>query len=179
MSRIGKKPILIPNQVKVSVSGQHVVVEGPLGKLEADVRREVGVEVKDSQICVSLREETRQGRAFHGLTRALINNMVIGVTQGYEKKLEIFGTGYLAAIQGKVLQLRVGFANEIQCPIPDGVDVKCKDQQHIEIKGIDKQRVTQFAASVRAVRKAEPYLGKGIKYEGEAIRRKESKAAKK
>jgi len=111
----------------------------------------------------------------------LINNMVVGVSRGYEKKLEIFGTGYLASIpEGKkVLQLRVGFANEIQCPIPDGIEVKCRDQQHVEIKGIDKQKVSQFAASVRAIRAAEPYLGKGIKYEGEVIRRKESKAQKK
>lgn len=179
MSRIGKKPIQIPDKVKVTVNGQHVVAEGPLGKLEMNVRPEISVEDKDGQIVLAPKVETRQARAFHGLTRALINNMVVGVSQGYEKKLEIFGTGYLAAIQGSVLQLRVGFANEIQCPIPEGVEVKCKDQQHVEIKGIDKQKVTQFAATVRAVRKAEPYLGKGIKYEGEVIRRKESKAQKK
>ena len=179
MSRIGKKPIQIPDKVKVNINGQLVAVEGPLGKLEMLARPEISVEIKDGQIIVATKVETRQARAFHGLTRALINNMIIGVSQGYEKKIEIFGTGYLAAIQGKVLQLRVGFSNEIQCSIPDGVDVKCKDQQHVEIKGIDKQAVTQFAASVRAVRAAEPYLGKGIKYEGEAIRRKESKAQKK
>ena len=179
MSRIGKKPILIPDKVKVSVNGQQVETEGPLGKLELTVRPEISVENKDGQITVVPKTATRQSRALHGLTRALINNMIIGVSQGYEKKLEIFGTGYLAAIQGKVLQLRVGFANEIQCPIPDGVEVKCRDQQHVEIKGIDKQKVTQFAASIRAVRAAEPYLGKGIKYEGESIRRKEGKAQKK
>jgi len=179
MSRIGKKPIPVPDKVKVNINGQNVVAEGPLGKLEMAVRPEISVENKDGQIIVAPKVATRQARAFHGLTRALIYNMIVGVTQGYEKKLEIFGTGYLAAIQGKVLQLRVGFANEIQCPIPDGVEVKCKDQQHVEIKGIDKQKVTQFAATVRAVRAAEPYLGKGIKYEGEVIRRKESKAQKK
>jgi large subunit ribosomal protein L6 len=179
MSRIGKKPIPVPDKVKVHINGRHVVVEGSLGKLEMTARPEILVENKDGQIIVSPKVTTRQGRAFHGLTRALINNMIVGVTQGYEKKLEIFGTGYLAAIQGKVLQLRVGFANEIQCTIPDGLDVKCKDQQHVEIKGIDKQKVSQFAATVRAVRAAEPYLGKGIKYEGEVIRRKESKAQKK
>jgi large subunit ribosomal protein L6 len=179
MSRIGKKPIPVPDQVRVSINGQHVAVEGALGKLEMTVRPEISVENQDGQIVVVPKVATRQARAFHGLTRALINNMVVGVSQGYEKKLEIFGTGYLAAIQGKVLQLRVGFANEIHCPIPDGLDVKCKDQQHVEIKGIDKQKVTQFAATVRAVRAAEPYLGKGIKYEGEVIRRKESKAQKK
>ncbi|MCL2117167.1 MAG: 50S ribosomal protein L6 [Planctomycetaceae bacterium] len=179
MSRIGKKPIQIPDKVKVSINGQQIEIEGPLGKLEMPVRPEISVENKDGQILVVPKIETRQARAFHGLTRALINNMVVGVSQGYEKKLEIFGTGYLAAIQGNVLQLRVGFANEVHYPIPDGLDVKCRDQQHVEIKGIDKQRVTQFAATVRAVRTAEPYLGKGIKYEGEVIRRKESKAQKK
>jgi len=179
MSRIGKKPIPVPDKVKVNINGQNVVAEGPLGKLEMAARPEIFVENKDGQIIVAPKVATRQGRAFHGLTRALLNNMIVGVTQGYEKKLEIFGTGYLAAIQGKVLQLRVGFANEIQCPIPDGLEVKCKDQQHVEIKGIDKQKVSQFAATVRAVRAAEPYLGKGIKYEGEVIRRKESKAQKK
>ncbi|MCL2622047.1 MAG: 50S ribosomal protein L6 [Planctomycetaceae bacterium] len=179
MSRIGKKPILIPGKVKVSINGQCIEVEGPLGKLEMMARPEISVEIIDGQLVVAPKVPTRQARAFHGLTRALINNMVFGVSQGYEKKLEIFGTGYLAAIQGKVLQLRVGFANEIHYTIPEGLEVKCRDQQHVEIKGIDKQKVTQFAATVRAVRKAEPYLGKGIKYEGEVIRRKEGKAQKK
>ena len=179
MSRIGKKPIPVPGKVKVAIDGQHVAVEGPLGKLEIDIRPEIAVENKDGELIISPRIPTRQARALHGLTRALVNNMVVGVTQGYEKRLEIFGTGYLAAVQGKVLQLRVGFANEIQCEIPEGVEVKCKDQQHVEVKGIDKQKVMQFAATVRAVRKAEPYLGKGIKYEGEVIRRKEGKAQKK
>ena len=179
MSRIGKKPIPIPDKVKVNINGTRVEVEGPLGKLEMTSRPEISVENKDGQIVVAPKVATRQARAFHGLTRALVNNMIIGVSQGYEKKIEIFGTGYLAAIQGKVLQLRVGFANEIHYAIPDGLDVKCRDQQHVEIKGIDKQKVSQFAATVRAVRTAEPYLGKGIKYEGEVIRRKESKAQKK
>jgi len=179
MSRIGKKPIYIPDKVKVNVIGRNVEVEGPLGKLEMSMCPEISVENNDGQIVVIPMVATRQAHAFHGLIRALINNMIVGVSQGFEKKIEIFGTGYLAAIQGKVLQLRVGFANEIQCPIPDGVEVKCRDQQHVEIKGIDKQKVMQFAATVRAVRRAEPYLGKGIKYEGEVIRRKESKAQKK
>ena len=128
MSRIGKKPIPIPDKVKVAINGQHIAVEGPLGKLEMDVRPEIAVENNAGELIVSPKVETRQARAFHGLTRALVNNMVVGVSQGYEKKLEIFGTGYLAAIQGQVLQLRVGFANEIHCRIPEGVEVKCKDQ---------------------------------------------------
>ena len=177
MSRIGKKPIPIPEKIKVDIQGRHIVVEGPLGKLEYDFRPEMSVACEDNQIIVKPVMQTRETGAFHGLTRALIQNMVIGVAQGYEKKLEIFGTGYIAAVQGNILQLRVGFANEIHCKIPEGLDVKCPDQQHVIVKGIDKQKVTQFAAEVRAVRKAEPYLGKGIKYDGEAIRRKVGKAA--
>lgn len=177
MSRIGKKPIPIPEKVKVDIQGRHIVVEGPLGKLEFDCRPEIAFVCENNEIVVSPTMQTREANAFHGLTRALIQNMVIGVTQGYEKKLEIFGTGYLAAVQGNILQLRVGFANEIHCKIPEGLDVKCTDQQHVVVKGIDKQKVTQFAAEVRAVRKAEPYLGKGIKYDGEVIRRKVGKAA--
>ena len=121
-------------------------------------------------------DDERQSRALHGLTRALLVNMIVGVTQGYEKRLEIQGVGYLAAVLGKVLQLRVGLANELQVPIPDGVKVTVPDQQHIVIQGIDKQKVGHFAASVRAMRKPEPYKGKGIRYLGEAVRRKQGKA---
>lgn len=179
MSRIGKKPIELPTNVKVALAGNHITVEGPLGKLELDFRPEVTVTVDGTTLLVEKAVETRTANAMHGLYRSLISNMVIGVTSGYEKKLEIFGTGYLMAVQGNMLQVRAGFANEIQKTIPEGVTVKCTDQQHCQITGIDKQKVTQFAAEVRAIRKAEPYLGKGLKYEGEVIRRKESKAAKK
>lgn len=156
-------------------------VEGPLGKLQQDFRPEVSFEFDEAAGILTVRNVTgtRIGNAMHGLFRALTSNMVLGVSKGYEKKLETFGTGYLFAIQGKVLQIRAGFANEVHLNIPDGLDVKCPDQQHVHIKGIDKQLVGQFAAEIRAVRKAEPYLGKGIKYEGEVIRRKESKAASK
>ena len=121
---------------------------------------------------------TTSGRAARctGLTRALLVNMVVGVTQGYEKRLEIQGVGYLAAVQGKVLQLRVGLANELQVPIPEGLNVTVPDQQHMVVKGIDKQKVGHFAASVPALRKPEPYKGKGIRYVGEAVRRKQGKA---
>jgi len=181
MSRIGKKPITLPAGVKVSVSGNMMTVEGPLGKLQQDFRPEVEITVNETGNIVEVKNVggTRTANAMHGLYRALLNNMVVGVSQGYEKKLEIFGTGYLFALSGKVLQVRAGFANEIQKPIPEGLDVKVPDQQHVHIKGISKQQVGQFAAEVRAIRKAEPYLGKGIKYEGEVIRRKESKAATK
>lgn len=181
MSRVGRKPITIPDKVKLTIKDRNIVVEGPLGKLELDFRPEVTLtfDSDNSQLTVTRTEESRTANAMHGLYRALIQNMIVGVTTGYEKKLEIFGTGYIMAIQGNVLQVRAGFANEIHKTIPVGLTVKCPDQQHCHISGIDKQMVTQFAAEVRAIRRAEPYLGKGLKYEGEVIRRKESKAAKK
>ena len=142
-------------------------------------RPEVGLKYDEAgrQITVEQLFDTRVANAMHGLSRALVQNMVTGVAQGYEKKLEIFGTGYLAAIQGDVLQLRVGYANEIHKKIPAGLVVKCPDQTHVVVNGCDKQLVGQFAAEVRAVKPAEPYLGKGIKYEGEVIRRKERQGA--
>ena len=181
MSRIGKKPVAIPAGVKVSIDGGVITVEGPLGKLQQAYKPEVNItfDAESSSITVENATGTRLAAAMHGLYRALIQNMVVGVTQGYEKKLEIFGTGYLFAVQGKTLQVRAGFANEIQKPIPAELTVTAVDQQHLTVKGIDKQLVGMFAAEVRAIRKAEPYLGKGIKYEGEVIRRKESKAAAK
>jgi large subunit ribosomal protein L6 len=132
-----------------------------------------------SSLTVTRSDDNRVARSLHGLTRALVANMVEGVSKGYEKKLEIVGVGYLAAIQKNVLQLRVGFANELQVPIPAGLTVTCPDQTHISIKGIDKQLVGQFAAEVRALRKPEPYKGKGIRYEAEQVRRKAGKAVTK
>lgn len=178
MSRVGKKPIVLPAGVSVEVKDSVVSVKGPKGELAITHRGEVSVSVdaEAKLIVVEKSSETRIANAMHGLTRALVQNMVIGVSQGYEKKLEIFGTGYLAAIAGNVLQVRVGFANEVHKTIPEGLTVKCPDQQHVHIAGCDKQKVGQFAAEIRAIKKAEPYLGKGIKYEGEVIRRKESKA---
>ena len=179
MSRLGKKPVAIPSGVKVNVADDRTItVEGKLGKLTYQHRPEVSIAVENNEITVARGGEERADRAFHGLTRALLQNMVIGVSQGYEKKLEIQGVGYLGAISGDTLQLRVGFANEIHKKIPGDLQVTCPDQTHILIKGLDKQRVGQFAAEVRAVRKPEPYKGKGIRYEGEQVRRKAGKAAK-
>ncbi len=127
-------------------------------------------------LTVSRGSDQRLARALHGLTRAVLQNMMVGVTQGYEKRLELVGVGYIAALQGQTLQLRVGLANELQVPIPAGLKVACPDQQHIVIQGIDKQLVGQFAAEVRALRKPEPYKGKGIRYLGEQVRRKQGKA---
>jgi large subunit ribosomal protein L6 len=177
MSRIGKKPIPVPSGVKVNVANRAVTVEGKLGKLEYTHRPEITVKIDGSSVICSRDSEEREVRAYHGLTRALINNMLIGVAEGYEKKLEIQGVGYLGAVQGSTLQLRVGFANEVHKKIPKGLTVTCPDQTHIVIKGTDKQLVGEFAAEVRAVRKPEPYKGKGIRYEGEQVRRKAGKTA--
>jgi len=168
----------VPAGVKVQVADRTVTVEGKLGSLQWEHRPEVSVAYDEASksLVVSRRDDQRQSRALHGLTRALLVNMVAGVTQGYEKRLEIQGVGYLAAVQGKILQLRVGLANELQVPIPEGIKVSVPDQQHIVIQGIDKQKVGHFAASVRAMRKPEPYKGKGIRYLGEPVRRKQGKA---
>lgn len=179
MSRIGKKPVSIPDGVKVAVADRTVSVEGKLGKLDWTHRPEIDVAVDGDakEVLCRRKSEDRQSRALHGLTRAYIQNMVVGVSQGYEKRLEIHGVGYLGAVQGNTLQLRVGFANEVHKTIPAGLEVTCPDQTHIVIKGTDKQQVGQFAAEVRAVRKPEPYKGKGIRYEGEQVRRKAGKTA--
>jgi len=178
MSRIGKKPVAVPAKVNVSVAGKTVNVEGPLGKLAWSFRPEVAVAVdgEAKEVRVTRTADDRLSRALHGLTRAMIQNMIEGVTEGYEKKLEIVGVGYLAAVQGSTLQLRVGYANEVHKPIPAGLKVTCPDQTHVVIKGIDKQLVGQFAAEVRQVRPPEPYKGKGVRYEGEHVRRKAGKA---
>lgn len=181
MSRIGRKPIPVLDGVKVSVSGRTVNVEGPKGKLSWEHREhvEVKVDAATKQVQVNRHDDERQSRALHGLTRAIINNMIVGVKQGYEKKLEIVGVGYLAALKGKVLQLRVGLANELQRPIPEGLTVIVPDQTHITIQGCDKQMVGQFAAEIRSLRKPEPYKGKGVRYAGEHIKLKPGKAATK
>jgi large subunit ribosomal protein L6 len=181
MSRIGKAPVQIPKGVKIAVESGTVKVEGPLGKLEQRLHPAVSVEVDAAGgvLSVNRADDNRVSRSVHGLTRALIANMVEGVEKGFEKKLEIVGVGYLAAIQNNVLQLRVGFANELHVPIPKGLTVTCPDQTHVSIKGIDKQQVGQFAAEVRALRKPEPYKGKGIRYENEQVRRKAGKAVTK
>jgi large subunit ribosomal protein L6 len=178
MSRIGKKPVQVPDRVKVDIADHVVTVEGPKGRLQWEFRPEVSVayDAGAKTVTVSRAGDDRLSRALHGLTRAILRNMMIGVTDGYEKRLEIVGVGYLAAVLGKILQLRVGYANELQVPIPDGLKISVPDQQHIVIQGIDKQLVGQFAAEVRALRKPEPYKGKGIRYLGEPVRRKQGKA---
>jgi large subunit ribosomal protein L6 len=179
MSRIGLKPVVVPANVNIAIDGRKLSVEGPLGKLELEHRPELEVSFDSAskQVVVGRKSDERQSRALHGLTRALINNMVDGVVKGYEKKLEIVGVGYLGSIKENVLSLRVGFANEIKKTIPKGLQVTCPDQTHIVIKGCDKQVVGQFAAEVRSIRKPEPYKGKGVRYAGEHIKLKPGKAA--
>ncbi len=179
MSRIGKKAVPVVAGVKVRVDDSVVSIEGPKGKLEFKHRPEVSVAVADDGATVSVtrRNEERTSRELHGLTRAVINNMILGVKDGYEKRLEVVGVGFICSIQGKVLQLRVGFANELKKLIPPELEVTCPDQTHIVVKGCDKQKVGQFAAEVRALRKPEPYKGKGIRYQGEVVKIKPGKSA--
>ena len=179
MSRIGKKPVPVLDGVKVGLSGRTISVEGPQGKLAWEHRPEIGVAFDDKtkQVVVTRSSEERLSRALHGLTRSIINNMIIGVKQGYEKKLEIVGVGFLASLQGKTISLRVGYANEVKKEIPEGLKVTCPDQTHIVIQGCDKQKVGQFAAELRAARKPEPYKGKGVRYQGEQIKLKPGKSA--
>lgn len=181
MSRIGKKPVPIADGVKVSVANHVINVDGPLGKLQFEHRPEIDVSVDEGakEVSVQRHDDERTSRELHGLTRAIISNMIQGVKTGYEKRLEIIGVGYLAAIKGKTLQLRVGFANELHRDIPAGLDVTCPDQTHVVIKGCDKQLVGQFAAEIRSLRKPEPYKGKGIRYQGEQIKLKAGKSATK
>lgn len=181
MSRIGRKPVPVIDGVKVSVENNVICVEGPKGKLEFTHRPEVQVEVSEDgkSVTVSRENDERTARELHGLTRAVVNNMILGVKNGYEKKLEVVGVGYLAAISGSTLQLRVGFANELHKAIPAELQVTCPDQTHIVVRGCDKQKVGQFAAEVRSLRKPEPYKGKGVRYQGEHIKLKPGKSATK
>jgi large subunit ribosomal protein L6 len=181
MSRIGNKPVPILDGVKVAVSGRKVAVEGPKGKLEWEHGAQISVKVDADakQVVVGRIDDERQSRAFHGLTRALVANMIFGVKNGYEKRLEIVGVGYQATLKGKSLSLRVGLANELVREIPAGLTVTCPDATHIVIQGCDKQLVGQFAAELRSLRKPEPYKGKGVRYQGEQIKLKPGKAASK
>jgi large subunit ribosomal protein L6 len=177
MSRIGKKPVAIAEGVNVSVADNVVSVVGPKGTLTFAHRSEVNVVVENGEVVVSSDTTNRTARELHGTTRATIANMIIGVKTGYEKKLEVVGVGYLCAISGTQLQLRVGFANELKKEIPAGLTVTCPDQTHVVVKGCDKQKVGQFAAEVRSLRKPEPYKGKGIRYQGEQVKIKAGKSA--
>jgi len=176
MSRIGKLPVILPAGVKVAVANGQVKVEGPKGKLEISYHPNMVVKADAKQITVERPNDDRQNRALHGLTRALINNMVQGVTKGYDKRLKIEGVGYQAAMKGTSVELTVGFANRILHTPPAGITVTVPDPTTILVSGADKQKVGQFAADIRESKKPEPYKGKGVRYETEVVRRKEGKS---
>jgi large subunit ribosomal protein L6 len=175
MSRIGKKPVPV-GKAKVTLKDRHILVEGPKGKLSVDVHPLIKVTQQDGNLVVARPDDERQSKALHGLTRALLANMVEGVTNGYRKALEVQGVGYKAEQKGKNLVLSVGYANQITVPIPPSVTVTLEGANKIVVTGADKQAVGQFAAQVRQVRKPEPYKGKGIRYEGEVVKIKPGKA---
>ena len=178
MSRIGKQPIAIPDGVTVEVDDGLVTVRGPGGELSQRVVRDLRVIVDGGEVRVERPSDERDHRALHGLTRSLIANMVEGVTKGYEKRLEIQGVGYRAALKGSELELQVGFSHPVTMSAPAGIEFEVPAPNRIVVKGIDKQLVGEIAANVRKIRKPEPYKGKGIRYEGEYVRKKAGKAAK-
>nr|RAW03683.1 50S ribosomal protein L6 [Aerococcus urinae] len=175
MSRIGKKPIQIPKGVTVTVKGQDVAVKGPKGELKLTLVEDVTVAQEGEGLKVSPREDTQRARAMWGLSRTLVQNLMVGVTTGFTENLEINGVGYRAAMQGKNLQLSLGFSHEVLYPIPAGIEIKVAKPTEIAISGMDKQKVGQVAAEIRAYRGPEPYKGQGVKYAGEFIFRKEGK----
>ena len=175
MSRIGKKAVAIPSGVTASVEGQTVKMKGPKGQLSFVAHNDVEVKFEDGQVKVAPRHETNRAQALYGTARAQIANLVLGVTKGFEKKLEINGVGYRAAVQGKNLQIALGYSHDVVYPIPAGIAIVTPKPTEIMISGIDKQKVGQVAAEIRAFRPPEPYKGKGVKYEGEYIFRKEGK----
>ncbi|WIF95578.1 50S ribosomal protein L6 [Caminicella sporogenes] len=179
MSRVGRKPITIPEGVQVTVDEKNVVtVKGPKGELKQDINPDITVNINDNVITVERPSDNKTHRALHGLSRALIANMVEGVTKGFEKKLEIVGVGYRASKQGKKLNLTLGFSHPVEMEDPEGITTEVPSQTEIIVKGIDKQLVGNYAAKIRDLRPPEPYKGKGIRYAGEHIRRKEGKAGK-
>jgi large subunit ribosomal protein L6 len=175
MSRIGKHPVSLPSGVSVDVAGQTVTAKGKLGTLKLVVSNEIVTTLEDGKVWVKPKNDSQRARTLWGTTRALVNNMVNGVSKGFTVNLEINGVGYRAAVQGKVLTLQLGYSHEVVFPIPDDVKITCEKPTAISITGADRQRVGQMAAVIRSYRKPEPYKGKGIKYETETVRRKEGK----
>jgi large subunit ribosomal protein L6 len=177
VSRIGRKPVVIPKGVAVQLQAGQITVTGPKGELKATVHPDVTVESKEGQVNVARHSDSKEHRAMHGLWRALIQNMVNGVTEGYQRKLEIVGVGYRAEMKGRKLYMQIGYSHPILFSPPEGIKVEAPTQTSIIVSGIDKQLVGLTAAKVRSFRPPEPYKGKGIKYEGEYVRRKAGKAA--
>ena len=179
MSRVGKQPIPIPDGVNVDIKGKHITVKGPKGTLERDLEPSIAVAIEDNQIVVTRPSDKPEHRAKHGLTRALLNNMVNGVKDGFQRVLEIQGVGYRASMQGKNLNLALGFSHPVTVEPPEGIDFAVDGTNVIRVSGIDKQQVGQIAANIRGWRPPEPYKGKGIRYQGEYVRRKVGKAGAK
>ena len=179
MSRIGRAPIVLPAGVEVKVDGQHVTVKGPKGELSMNAAPSIKVEVSEGVVHVSRPDDTKENRSLHGLTRSLVHNMVIGVSEGFKKTLEVNGVGYRAAKEGKNLVLNIGYSHQVIVPETEDIQIEVPGPNQIVIKGIDKQKVGQFAAEVRGKRPPEPYKGKGIKYDYEVVRRIEGKTGAK
>ncbi len=178
MSRIGKAPITVPSGVEVSIQGRQVAVKGPKGELDIEVPVDITVRQDGDEILVERSDDERRNRALHGLTRSLVNNMVLGVSEGFSKELEIVGVGYRAAAKGSALELQLGFSHPVNVEAPDGITFDVPEPTRIIVSGIDKQVVGQVAADIRSYRKPEPYKGKGVRYLGEHVARKAGKAAK-
>jgi len=175
MSRIGKKAVALPAGVTVTLDGQTVTVKGPKGQLAWTVAEEIEVRQEGQDLVLAKRVETTRAQAMWGLSRTLVNNMVVGVTQGYEQSLELVGVGYRAAMKGQALSMQLGFSHEVDIPAPEGVTFATPKQTEVKISGIDKQLVGETAARIRRIRPPEPYKGKGVRYAGEKVRRKEGK----
>ena len=175
MSRIGKQPVTVPSGVAVDLKGQDLRVQGPKGELSLAVRPEVGVEVADGEVRLTANSPSRQARAYHGLFRSLVQNMVTGVTEGYTRQLDIIGVGWNAEVQGRAVVLNVGYADPVKLAIPDGLEVNTPNPTTIVVSGPDKQAVGQLAAVIRKSRPPEPYKGKGVRYAGEQVRQKSGK----
>lgn len=175
MSRIGKKPVVLPEKVKAKMEGMNLTVEGPKGKLIQPIHPRIKLEIAANQIVVNRGTNIPSDRALHGLMRSLIANMIEGVTEGFKKDLELEGVGYKAQMKGKILNLLLGFTHPIDYEVPEGVEVKCPKPTIINVTGMDKQKVGQVAAEIRRFHKPEPYKGKGVRYAGEKIRRKQGK----
>ena len=175
MSRVGKYPVAIPDGVAVDIDGRALTIKGKLGELSYKLTDDVDVAASDGLLTVTPRNNGKRARSMWGTSRSVINNMVIGVSEGFKTELEIVGVGYRAAVEGKILNLQLGFSHDVQYPMPDGITIACERPTHIAVSGIDRQRVGQVAAEIRAFRKPEPYKGKGVRYVNEWVRRKEGK----
>jgi large subunit ribosomal protein L6 len=177
MSRVGKSPIPLPPGVEVRIDGPAVSVTGPKGTLSRQISERIAIERQEERLLVTRSDDERQSRALHGLTRSLVANMVTGVTDGFTRTLEIVGVGYRVSMRGPDLELLVGYSHPVVYPSPEGIDFETPTPTRIVVRGIDKERVGQVAAEIRLIRKPEPYKGKGIRYEGEVVRRKAGKAS--